>query len=109
MELGGIMVIPLAEIASRKFLGAAIPGAGPFASNLTLWLGMLGAAIAAREGKLLTLATGEFLPKGRISAVAHVFAGMVGAMVATIFTMGGLSLIHISEPTRLGMISYAVF
>ncbi len=46
-----------------------------FASNLTLWLGMLGAAIAAREGKLLTLATGEFLPKGRISAVAHIVAG----------------------------------
>jgi C4-dicarboxylate transporter DctM subunit len=93
LALGGIMVIPLAEIASRKFLGAAIPGAGPFASNLTLWLGMLGAAIAAREGKLLTLATGEFLPKGRISAVAHVFAGMVGAMVATIFTMGGIALV----------------
>ena len=39
---------------------------------------MLGAAIAAREGKLLTLATGEFLPKGRIGAVAHVIAGAVG-------------------------------
>src|SRR5659263_428512 len=26
-----------------------------------------------------------------------------------IFIEGGLSLIHISEPTRLGMISYAVF
>src|SRR5450759_1100042 len=30
--------------------------------------------------------------------------------VATAFQVGGhLSLIHISEPTRLGMISYAVF
>ena len=66
LALGGIMVLPLAEIVSRKLFGAAIPGSGAFASNLTLWLGMLGAAIAAREGKLLTLATGEFLPKGRI-------------------------------------------
>ena len=49
---------------------------------------MLGAAIAAREGKLLTLATGEFLPKGRISAVAHVFAGAIGAMIATMLDDG---------------------
>ena len=50
---------------------------------------MLGAAIAARDGKLLTLATGEFLPKGRISAIAHVVAGAVGAMIATMFALGG--------------------
>ena len=55
---------------------------------------MLGAAIAAREGKLLTLATGEFLPKGRISAVAHVFAGGVGAMVATLLTIGAIVLVQ---------------
>ena len=94
LALGGIMVLPLAEIASRKFLGAAIPGSGAVASALTLWLGMLGAAIAARDGKLLTLATGEFLPKGPAGAIAHVFSGMVGAMVATIFAMGGSALVQ---------------
>ena len=72
LALAGIMLLPLAEIVSRRFLGAAIPGSGAFAATLTLWLGMLGAAIAARDGKLLTLATGEFLPKGRISAIAHI-------------------------------------
>jgi C4-dicarboxylate transporter, DctM subunit len=94
LALGGIMLLPLAEIATRKFLGTTIPGSGAIASALTLWLGMLGAAIAAREGKLLTLATGEFLPAGRISAIAHVFSGMIGAMVATIFTMGGIALVR---------------
>jgi C4-dicarboxylate transporter, DctM subunit len=94
LALGGIMIIPLAEIASRKFFGTAIPGSSAYASVLTLWLGMLGAAIAAREGKLLTLATGEFLPKGRISAVAHVFAGGVGAMISTILMMGAIVLVQ---------------
>src|SRR6185369_15468146 len=88
------MILPLAEIASRKFLGTTIPGSGVIASALTLWLGLLGAAIAARDGKLLTLATGEFLPKGRVSAVAHVFAGMVSALVATIFMLGGAALVR---------------
>ena len=94
LALGGIMVIPLAEIISRKFFETAIPGAAAYASVLTLWLGMLGAAIAARDGKLLTLATGEFLPKGRISAIAHVIAGGVGAMIATILTMGAIVLVQ---------------
>src|SRR6187397_2342681 len=88
------MILPLAEIAWRRFFGAAIPGSGAYAATLTLWLGMLGAAIAAREGKLLTLATGEFLPKGRISAVAHVFAGGTGAMIATMLTLGAIVLVQ---------------
>ena len=66
LTLAGIMLLPLAEIASRRFLHAAIPGSAAIVSALTLWLGMLGAAVAARDGKLLTLATGEFLPKGRV-------------------------------------------
>ena len=94
LALGAIMIIPLAEIGSRKFLGAAIPGSSAYASVLTLWLGMLGAAIAAREGKLLTLATGEFLPKGRISNIAHVFAGAAGAMIATILMVGAIVVVQ---------------
>jgi len=94
LALGAIMIIPLAEIGSRKFLGAAIPGSSAYASVLTLWLGMLGAAIAAREGKLLTLATGEFLPKGRISSIAHVFAGAAGAMIATILMVGAIVVVQ---------------
>jgi C4-dicarboxylate transporter, DctM subunit len=94
LALGGIMILPLAEIASRKLLGAGVPGSGPFAQNLTMWVGLLGAAIAARDGKLLTLATGEFLPKGRISAVAHVIAAAAGAAISTLFVAGGLTLVQ---------------
>jgi len=94
VALGGIMILPLAEIISRWLFGTAIPGSSAIASNLTLWLGLLGAAIAARDGKLLTLATGEFLPKGRISAIAHILSGAVGAMVSTLFALGGVALVR---------------
>ena len=94
LALGGIMLIPLAEIASRKFLNTAIPGAGAYAANLTLWLGMLGAAIAARDGKLLSLATGEFLPKGRLGDAAHILAAAIGAMISTMFAMGSTVLVQ---------------
>jgi C4-dicarboxylate transporter DctM subunit len=94
IAMGGVMLLPLAEIAVRRVFGVGIPGAGPFALSLTMWVGLLGAAIAARDGKLLSLATGEFLPEGRISAVAHVIAGTVGAMVATLFAMGGAAFVQ---------------
>src|SRR6478735_3389085 len=93
VALGGLMVLPLAQIAARKFLHAAIPGEAAIVSSLTLWLGMLGAAIAARDGKLLTLATGEFLPKGRFGTIAHVFAGAVGALISTVLAIGAVALV----------------
>ena len=70
LALAGIMVLPLAEIAVRAIWSEGIRGAAPIAQNLTVWVGLLGAAIAAREGKLLTLATGEFLPKGAVTKFA---------------------------------------
>src|SRR5687767_11056698 len=87
------MLLPLAEIAMRQLLQRGIPGAGPFTLNLTLWVGLLGAAIGAREGKLLTLATGEFLPKGTIN-IAHVVSGFAGAAIAMMFAVGGLALVQ---------------
>jgi C4-dicarboxylate transporter DctM subunit len=93
LAFAGIMILPLAEIAVRLIWSEGIRGAAPFAQNLTVWVGLLGAAIAAREGKLLTLATGEFLPKGRITAIAHVIAAITGSAIATMFAMGGIALV----------------
>ena len=44
-------VIPLLEIVLRRSVGIGIPAAGPIVQHLVLWVGFLGAAIAAREGR----------------------------------------------------------
>ena len=93
----GIIILPLGEIVLRKWFSTGIPGAAPFAQHLTMWVGMLGAAIAARDGKLLSLATGEFLPKGRVTDVARVIAATVSAAVATVFAVGGATLVGIDR------------
>ena len=92
LALGGIMLLPLAEIALRPLNGVGIPGSAPFAQNLTMWVGLLGAAIAARQGKLLTLATGEYLPKGRVTAFAH-----IGAASCKEFVNGGVTFVPIAD------------
>ena len=57
-------LLPLAEIVSRAMLPAGISGAASFTQHLALVVGMLGAAVAAREGRLLSLST-PGLPAGR--------------------------------------------
>jgi tripartite ATP-independent transporter DctM subunit len=93
LAFAGVVVLPLAEIVVRP-LGAGLPGSAPFAQRLTMWVGLLGAAIAAREGKLLALGTGTFLPEGRARRAADLFAGFVGAAVTAILTGGAAALVR---------------
>ena len=79
IALVAMVALPLGEALARFFFGVGIPGSGPFVQHLTLWIAFLGAALAAREGKLLALATGEFLPAGRWRDAARIVAGAVGA------------------------------
>ena len=91
----GIMILPLSEVVLRRFFNTGVPGAAPFTSHLTLVVGLIGAAIAAREGKLLALATGTMLPEGRPRHLAGILAAFVGALVTTILALGGLRLLEV--------------
>jgi tripartite ATP-independent transporter DctM subunit len=98
LALAAMVVLPLAEIVSRRVFGVGVPGSGPFVQHLTLWVGFLGAAIAAREGKLLALATGTFVPE-RWRRVTTVFASAVAACMATILAMGAVQLVLTERET----------
>ena len=100
--LGAMVLLPLAEIVVRR-LGTGIPGALPFEQHLTLWVAFLGAALAAREGHLLALATGNFLPEGRFRTIAAVFTGGVSAMVATLLGTASLDLVRIEREGGIEM------
>ena len=93
LALAAMVALPLAEIVIRRLFGVGIPGSGPFVQHLTLWIGFLGAAIAAREGKLLSLATGTFIPPGRVREAATTFASAVAACMATILAWGAVQLV----------------
>jgi C4-dicarboxylate transporter, DctM subunit len=93
-----MVVLPLAEIVGRRLFGVGVPGSGPFVQHLTLWIGFLGAAIAAREGKLLALATGTFVPE-RWRKATTAFASSVAACMATILAMGAVQLVATERET----------
>ena len=92
-------VLPILEILGRRFLGVGVPGSGPIVQHLTLWVGFLGAALAARDGKLLALATGTFIPEGRARQIAGIFSAAVAAAVATVLAWGSIDLIRAERET----------
>ncbi len=103
----GIVVLPLAEVLLRRLFGTGIPGAAPFTSHLTLIVGLTGAAISARDGKLLAMATGTLLPEGLARDVAKVISALVGSMVSTVLALGGVRLLQVhreaGKPIALGI------
>jgi C4-dicarboxylate transporter DctM subunit len=99
-----MVVLPISEIVARRAFGRGIPGSGPIVQHLTLWVGFLGAAIAAREGKLLALATGTFIPSGLPRRAADILAAAFGACAAMVLAWGGaqMAMIEREAGTTIG-------
>jgi tripartite ATP-independent transporter DctM subunit len=69
-------------MALRGSLGRGIPGAASLVQHLTLIVGMMGAAIAARDDRLLAIAGLHAFLKGRPAEAAHIVSNAVAAAVA---------------------------
>ncbi len=90
-------LLPLLEILWRAVFRSGIPGSGPFVQHLTLWVGFLGAGIAAREGRLLALATGALIPEGRWRRGAEVVAAAVAAAVAALLCRASIDTVRVER------------
>lgn len=80
VALLALVALPLAEIVLRKFFAVGISGSAALVQHLTLIISMLGAALAARESRLLSLATSTMM-KGRARTIAAIFSGTIAATV----------------------------
>lgn len=90
--LAFMALIPLVEIGIRQVYRAGIPGATLLVENLILWVGFLGAAVAAREEKLLSLAGVPMLLPDRVVPWIRTLVGGFGAGVAAALALAGWSL-----------------
>jgi len=86
------VAVPILEIVLRGTLHIGIQGVGPIVQHLTLALGMLGAAVAARDGRLLTLAVSGFI-KGKAGRAAQFAARVVSAGVTVLLVLSTLDFI----------------
>ncbi len=80
LALAAMALLPVVGIVLRRF-HTGIEGTGAFITHLTLVVGMLGGALAARERKLLSLSVAENMLHGRAKTIVRVIANGVGAAV----------------------------
>ncbi|MEO8275854.1 MAG: TRAP transporter large permease subunit [Thermoanaerobaculia bacterium] len=85
------------ELVVRQVGGGGIPGALPLLQHLTLWLGYLGAAYAAREGKLLAIASSGLFPEGRWRNAAAIFSGAIGAAVSILLARASFEMVKLDR------------
>jgi TRAP-type C4-dicarboxylate transport system permease small subunit len=104
--LGTMIALPLLEIVLRQF-SSGIPNAPEFQRHLTLLVGMAGGAIAARESRLLALASSATLFHGRGQFVARILSSSAAAAVTAVLCAASLRFV-IEERASGGTLPYGV-
>lgn len=100
VALAAMVLLPCSEILLRKLSQSGLAAADPLTKHLVLLVGTLGAALAARENRLLSLSTLSHHFTGWIKTAAQVFSsGFAGAMCALLC---GASIELVLASRRLG-------
>ena len=87
--LFGIILLPLAESVLRATLHTGISGSTAIVQHLTLLVGTLGGAVAAREDRLLSLAAADTFLRGWAKKAAALFGHAFGAGIAAMLAIAG--------------------
>ena len=91
-----MVALPLAA-AGMRAAGSGFAESDTIVRHLNLVLAFLGAAVAAREDKLLRLATGEFLPEGWVRRTVSFLVGAFAAFVTGALGRAGYEFMQVER------------
>jgi len=94
LALAALVLVPLGEIVLRRVFHTGIAGATAFQQHLTLLIGLLGGALAARERRLLTLSTLMDFLKGKVQRWARVFSSALAAGISVFLCIAATQLVQ---------------
>jgi len=97
LVLAAMMLLPLLVVPLR-FLHVQIKGQSAIVQHLTLLAGMIGAAVAAREGRLLSLSSAELI-KGPWRVAARSFGSGVAVLVAALLCAASAQFVQSERGT----------
>ncbi len=104
VALFAAVLLPLTEVALRAFASTGIEGASTLVQHLTLAVGMLGAAVAARERRLLTLAVTPLLA-GRYAGAAALVSSSIAAAISVLLSLAAIEFVAIEREAGNTLIS----
>jgi len=90
-------LLPLGESLVRTVYPGGISGSTIWVQHLALWVGFLGAAIAARRGELLSLTAGAELVSARKKRAIDLFVAGVSIAVCTVLVHGSVALVIVER------------
>jgi len=93
IALAAMALVPMTEIVLRALFGVGISGASSFTQHFALIAGMLGAAVAARDGRLLSLLSLNSLLGSGSAILARLFTGTVAVVVGTLLSLASLEFV----------------
>jgi C4-dicarboxylate transporter DctM subunit len=105
--LAAIVLLPLAEAVLRRLLGTGIAGSAALVQHLTLVGSMAGAAVAAREDKLLPLFSLPSLFGPRARATGRFASRTFAAAVCALLCAAGADFVS-AERNAGGVIAYGI-
>jgi C4-dicarboxylate transporter, DctM subunit len=102
--LSAMVILPLLEMMLRSTT-IVIRGSSAIQSHLTLFVCMLGGAIAAREGRLLSLSTVTAFLNTRAKAAAQLFSNSVAAGFTSVLFLASVRFV-IQEKEAGNILAY---
>ena len=104
--LAAMVILPLLEMILRSTT-LVLRGSSAIQSHLTLFVCMIGGAIAAREGRLLSLSTVTAFLKPRPKAAAQLFSSAVAAGFTAMLFLASLRFV-LEEKQAGNILAYGV-
>jgi C4-dicarboxylate transporter, DctM subunit len=101
-----MVLLALGEVAARTLGGHSIPGSIVLVQQLTLWVALLGAALAGRSDRLLALSTPFFLPTA-LRRPIRTFTSALGSGIAAWLAVASADLVRV-ERAAGGFVAWGI-
>lgn len=89
-----MILTAFAQIVLRNFWGVGLAWSEPLVRYLVLWVGFIGAALATREGRHITLEVLARRAPGRGSRVPEALSQLCSALVCALLAYAAMKFIH---------------
>lgn len=89
-----MVALPVVQAIARKVADTEIPSASVIVQHLTLWVGFLGALLAAGSGKHLALSTVEAIPQGWPRRVAGLLTRITSSAVSALLAYASWKVVQ---------------
>jgi tripartite ATP-independent transporter DctM subunit len=108
LAMAGLVLLPLAGIVLRPLIHTGLDGGDAIVQHLVLLVGMLGAAMAARKGRLIELSNlEEVFLRGSARAASEILCSATSTSISVLLGVAGLQFVQ-SEREFPTILAYGV-